>query len=75
MVLVPTYRHLFRAYPVSFRVIKAILDQTVNCISTLKKKNPSIFLSIDKVKEATGCRPRYTGQEAFDIFLRAAGKG
>jgi nucleoside-diphosphate-sugar epimerase len=34
-----------------------------------------IILNNEKVIRATGYRPRYTGQEAFGIFLRAVGKG
>ena len=34
----------------------------------------SITLSNEKVKQETGYSPRYTGQEAFDIFLEATGK-
>ena len=33
-----------------------------------------IILSSDKVKKETGYKLRYTGQEAFDIFLQATGK-
>ena len=33
-----------------------------------------IILSSEKVKKETGYKLRYTGQEAFDIFLQATGK-
>jgi UDP-glucose 4-epimerase len=33
-----------------------------------------VTLSNEKVKLETGYRPRYTGQEAFDVFLQATGK-
>jgi hypothetical protein len=33
-----------------------------------------IILNNDKVKKETSYKLRYTGQEAFEIFLKSAGK-